>query len=100
MLKHIVLWKLKEYAEGADRAANAEKLKAEIEALPAAIPAIKRLEVGLNVIDGPQAFDVALYTEFEDRDGLQAYLDHPEHVRVAEFLGKIRSERAVVDYEV
>ena len=28
MIKHIVMWKLKEHAEGADRAANAAKMKA------------------------------------------------------------------------
>jgi hypothetical protein len=100
MLKHIVLFKLKEHAEGATRAENAKTIKSQLEALVAKIPQIWSLEVGINTDPSDAAYDVALITEFHDKKDLAIYAEHPEHVRVAEFVGKVREERAVVDYIV
>ena len=46
MIKHIVMFKLKESAEGSDKAANIKALKAKLEALTAQIEEIKFFEVG------------------------------------------------------
>ncbi|HEX9048919.1 MAG TPA: Dabb family protein [Anaeromyxobacter sp.] len=98
MMKHIVMWKLKDHAVGRDRAANAARMKAELESLLGRIPGLLHLEVGLNVEPSDAAFDVVLYSEFEDADALTAYQTHPEHARVAEFIGRVRAERVLVDY--
>ncbi len=100
MLKHIVLFKLKDHAEGATREENAKKIKSQLEALPAKIPQIRSLEVGINRVPSDAAYDVALITEFSDEKDLAIYVKHPDHVRVAEFVGKVREGRAVVDYVV
>lgn len=99
MLKHIVMFKLKDVAEGATKQENARRVKSMLEGLRAKIEDIRHIEVGINVVEGADACDVVLYSEFEDLKGLRTYQSHPEHVRVAEFIGKIRSERRVVDYE-
>ena len=44
--------------------------------------------------------DVALYTEFDSREALDAYQVHPAHQEFAAFLAPLRSERRVVDYEL
>jgi len=98
MLKHIVLFKLKEKAEGAARGDNANKLKRELEALPAKIPQIMRMEVGLNAVPSEAAYDVAIYSEFADKDALAIYQKHPEHMKVVELVKKIVEGRAVTDY--
>lgn len=100
MIKHIVMWKLKDFAAGADKEENAKKLKQSLESLVGVIGEIKALEVGFNFNPSPAAFDVVLYSEFESREGLEAYQKHPEHLKIVDFVGEIRSERAVVDYEV
>ena len=100
MLKHIVLFKLKENAEGATKEENARKIKAGLEALTGTIPQLRLMEVGINCIPGETAYDVAIYSEFADEKDLSLYMKHPEHVKVAEFIGKIRESRAVVDYLV
>lgn len=100
MIKHLVLWKLKETAEGCDKAENARRIKAELEALRGKIAEIKALEVGLNFNDSAAAYDVALYSEFENRQALDIYQKHPEHVRIAALVNQLREERVVVDYEV
>ncbi len=99
MIKHIVMWRLKDSAAGAGKEENAGKLKEALEALEGVIEELKAVEVGINFNPSPAAFDVVLYSEFEDREGLQAYQNHPEHLKIVDFVGEIRSDRAVVDYE-
>jgi len=99
MIKHIIMWKLRESAEGYSKAENAQRMKQQIEAMGDRIPEIKCLEVGINVTASPDAFDIVLYSEFENRDDLQTYQDHPAHLAFKEFIGEIRIEKRVVDYE-
>ncbi len=99
MIKHIVMWRLKDSALGASKEENALKLKESLEALKSEIGELKAVEVGINFNPSPGAFDVVLYSEFESREGLEAYQSHPEHVKIADLVGEIRSDRAVVDYE-
>ena len=101
MIKHIVMWKLKEHAEGCNKLENAQKLKSRLESLADKIAEIKFVEAGINFDDSDAAFDVVLYSEFENKETLKAYQAHPEHQRIIkEFLNKIRIEKKVVDYEV
>ncbi len=99
MIKHIVMWRLKDSAAGASREENAKKLKQSLEDLKDKIRDIKALEVGINFNASPAAFDVVLYSEFADREGLDSYQNHPEHLKIVDFVGEIRTDRAVVDYE-
>lgn len=98
MLKHIVLFKLKEQAEGAGKDQNARSLKAEIEALAVKIPQIKKMEVGINAVPSGAAYDVAIYSEFLDTSDLEIYQKHPEHMKVVDLVKKVAAGRAVVDY--
>ncbi|MFQ5638689.1 MAG: Dabb family protein [bacterium] len=101
MVKHIVMWQLKDASEGAGKAENAAKLKDKLEALQKTIPEIKSLEVGINFNNSDAAYDVVLTTEFENRQALQAYQNHPDHQRlISEFLNKVRSDKKVVDFEI
>jgi len=99
MIKHIVMWKLKESGEGASKAENARKIQRILEALPAAIPEVARVEVGQNFAEGEAAFDVVLYSEFESREALETYRVHADHVKAAAFIQEVTEERHVVDYE-
>ena len=99
MIKHIVMWRLKDFAAGATKEENAVKLKQSLEELDSVIDAISAIEVGINFNGSPAAFDVVLYSEFENREALEAYQKHPEHLKIVDFVGEIRTDRAVVDYE-
>ena len=72
MIKHIVMWRLKDFAAGASREENAVKLKESLEALDGVIDEIRAIEVGINFNSSPAAFDVVLYSEFDDAEGLEA----------------------------
>jgi hypothetical protein len=98
MIKHIVMWKLKASAEGANKEQNAKKIQAEIEALKSKIPQIKHIEVGTNILPSDAAYDVALYAEFASLQDLEIYQKHPGHVAVASFIKKVVEHRVVLDY--
>jgi len=99
MLRHIVLWKLKDQAEGAGRAQNIQRMRAMLEALPGVISEIKGFEVGQNAPSDETSYDLALYSTFASRQALQAYIEHPEHQKVVSFVRAVTAQRALVDYE-
>ena len=80
MIKHIVFWKLKDHAEGADRATNALKLKALLDACSDLVPGILTFEVAVAQPGLEATYDIVLYSEFASRAALDAYQNHPEHV--------------------
>ena len=99
MIKHIVMWKLKDHAEGADRAANAAKMKALLDGCRDIVPGIVEFEVALARPGLEATYDVVLYSVFADKAALDAYQDHPKHVAVKPFIGAVRLERQCMDYE-
>lgn len=100
MIKHIVVWRLKDEALDAGKVENLERTKAALEALRDLVPSVRHLEVGLDIGAAHDSWDIAIYSEFDDRAGLDAYQVHPEHVKVAGLIGELRELRAAIDYEV
>ena len=100
MIKHIVMWKLKDKAEGADRAANAVEMKRRLDECAKLSPGTLKFEVVLAQPGLEATYDVVLYSEFTDRAALEAYLTHPTHEAVKPFIGAVRSERQCMDYEI
>jgi hypothetical protein len=100
MLRHIVMWQFKDEAEGKTKMENCLYIKALLEALPSRIPYIRRLEVGVNECSSSMSSDMVLLTEFDSQEDLDLYAVNPEHVKVSEYVSKVRSGRTVVDYHV
>ncbi len=100
MVKHIVLWKLKQTANGNDKEQNAAEMLQKLYDLKNKIPQIVDLEAGQNFKEGPAAFDIALYSSFNTRKDLEAYSQDAEHVKVVEFIKTVIEKRVVVDYEI
>lgn len=100
MIKHIVMWKLEDFAEGSSKEENARKIKELLEGLKDKIEEIRHIEVGINFEASEFAYDVALYSEFDSVEKLNIYQKHPEHLKVAQFVGKVKAKRVVVDYSI
>lgn len=100
MIKHIVMWKLKNEANGQTKQENALKIKQKLEALVGVIEEIKALEVGVNCNTADEAaYDACLISEFETMDALARYQVHPEHKKVSAFVKEVRLARTCVDFE-
>ena len=100
MIKHIVMFKFANEAEGKTKAENLAIAKEGFEALSGKVPSIRSLRVELNSPEADQSnYDLVLITEHDDIEGLNAYQNHPEHKKIGAFVGKVRELRACVDYE-
>lgn len=97
MVTHIVMWKLKDEAEGGSREQNAAIMKERLEGLVGRIPGLLSLAVRKNVMPG--GYDLCLIGEYEDIDALKTYRDHPFHKEVQQFVHKVITDRASCDYE-
>ena len=58
MFKHVVMWKLKNKND-------AQKIKIDLESLHY-LDCVKKIEVGFDISRGDSAYDLVLYSEFED----------------------------------
>lgn len=100
MIKHIVFWKLKEFAEGGNRVTNAAKMKTMLDACANLVPGIVKFEAAVAQPGLEATYDVVLYSEFEDRAALEAYQEHPDHVALKPFFGAVREARQCMDYQI
>lgn len=99
MVIHIVMFTLKDFAEGKAKSENLILMKEQLESLIDSVDLIRKIEVGLNINTNPAAYDIVLYSEFDSDEDLDAYQIHPAHRKVSDFIGKISDKRVVVDYE-
>ncbi|MEX1011766.1 MAG: Dabb family protein [Balneolaceae bacterium] len=102
MIRHIVMWKLKEKAEGATKRKNAEKLKLILEGLKISIDEINNVEVGIQIdeSDSDQRFDVVLICDFKNELDFEMYRRSPHHQKAVKFINSVVDERYFVDYRV
>ena len=99
MVKHIVLFKLKDDVPAEEKLAVMTKFKEAIEALPAKISVIRKVEVGLNINPG-ETLNMGLFSEFDSLEDVRYYATHPEHVAAGKILAETKESRACVDYEL
>lgn len=104
MIRHVVMWKLKDEAEGASKEKNAEKMKLILEGLKVNIDEIKSVEVGINITDEDEelgsAFDVVLISDFETELDYTMYTRNTHHKKAIDFINSVIDERHFVDYKV
>ncbi|MBE6754400.1 MAG: Dabb family protein [Ruminococcaceae bacterium] len=101
MIRHIVMFRFLEEAEGATRMENARMAKEKLEALQGVVPTLRSSAVYLRAEGtADQNYDLVLVSDYDDLEGLEAYRVHPAHVAVGEFIGPRRELRACVDFEI
>lgn len=102
MIRHVVMWKLKDEAEGASREKNANKLKLILEGLKTNIEEIKNVEVGVNFNHDAsgQDWDVVLISDFNSELDYTMYTRHEHHKKAMNFINTVVKERRYVDYKM
>jgi len=101
MVRHIVMWRLKDSFEGRNKSKMIRELKDRLETLPRLVPGILQLEVATHFATPTEtSCDLVLVTAFKDRSALAVYDNHPEHEKVKPFVKARTIERRVVDYEI
>jgi hypothetical protein len=97
-IRHIVMWRLNGATPDAKRA-QAQAIKAALEALNGQIPGLRHLEVGIDFSAEGDSADVVMVSDFDSRAALDAYQSHPLHKQAGAVVKAARCERRVVDYE-
>ena len=98
MVKHVILWTLKDSLSPEEKAAVKKGIKEGLEGLAGRIPGLMEIKVYTEGLPSSNA-DLMLDSTFADEVSLKGYAVHPEHVAVAD--GKVRpytASRVCLDY--
>lgn len=98
MIKHIVLFKMKEDIEAAELQSKLVAIRQALLNLKNEVPSLKSIEVGINC-NPNEKFHLSLISTHDDMEGLKAYAVHPKHVAVSQDIRAILAERACNDFE-
>jgi hypothetical protein len=95
MIKHIVMFKLKEKSPD-----NVSALASALNGMKGQIDTLRFLEVGEDFKGSDRSFDVVLTTHFENLQGLETYAGHKVHQPVIQLAQSLCSQIMAVDYEL
>lgn len=100
MVKHIILWQLKEELKGEEKEQIKNNMKAHLEALVGKVPGLISMQIVIDGLESSTA-DVMLDSTLEDEAALKGYAVHPEHVAAADtYVRPFTAVRTCMDYEV
>lgn len=94
MIKHIVLYTLK---EGINKQEAVAVIKENLEPLVGVIPGLTHMEIRQAYQGG---MDYALYSEFESKQALKEYAQHPAHLEAKTHFWEFLDKRYCADYEL
>jgi len=100
MVKHVILWNLKDEFSDAEKADIKAGIKEGLEGLSGKIDGLIDIKVNTECLPSSNA-DLMLDSTFKDEASLKGYSVHPAHVAVAD--SKVRpytKTRSCMDYEV
>jgi hypothetical protein len=100
MVKHVILWTLKETLSEEEKATVKAGIKSGLEGLAGQIPGMTDIKVYTEPLPSSNV-DVMLEVTLTDEEALKGYAVHPAHVAVAD--GKVRpytATRSCMDYEI
>ncbi len=96
MIRHIVLFKLKEPTEE-----NLAKTKEILLSMSGKVPELRSIEVGVDFLHSERSYDIALSVEVESREALESYQRDPYHCGVVKpHMHAVRSASVAADYEI
>ncbi len=98
MIKHMILWKLKDEIPESDRPAAIAEAKARLEGLAGKIPGMLSITVHTGALPTSTA-DMMLDSSFTDAEALAGYQKNPLHVEAATYVRSIVTQRLCLDYE-
>ena len=98
MLKHIVMWKVKEGVEGRSKEESAKLIKDNMEGLINLIPELEAIQLGINALEDKDSYDLVLNADFADEKALEIYKYHEDHQVSVKFASTMLYDRVVIDY--
>ena len=100
MVKHVIIWTLKDEYSNEEKAAIKAEIKAGLEGLMGKIDGLTDIKVYTDGLESSNG-DLMLDSTFVSEEALKGYAVHPDHVAVAS--GKVRPHakiRSCFDFEI
>ncbi|MBE6541189.1 MAG: Dabb family protein [Ruminococcaceae bacterium] len=97
MIKHIILWKIKESFTEEEKAAARAEAKHRLEALNGQIDGMISLKVITDRLPSSNA-DMMLDSEFVSEEALAAYQTNPKHLEAAGYVRSVVEARLCLDF--
>jgi hypothetical protein len=99
MVKHVILWRLKDELSAEQKNAVKAEIKKGLEGLAGKVPGLIDIKVNINGLPTSNA-DLMLDSTLESFDALKGYAVHPAHVAVADGVVRPNTKlRVCLDYE-
>jgi len=100
VIRHVVMWKLADFAGVTGNPALMGQLKELVARMRGNVPGLLKIDLGVDASRTADSADIILFSEFESWDALNAYQVHPLHDDFRKVLGPLRTERRLGDYEI
>ena len=100
VLKHVVMWRFLDEAEGRTKQENMRYCAERLRSLVGLAPTLMALKIGEDELHSPASYDMALICDFVNLEGMLAYRDFPPHKEISAYIGKVTSARVVSDFFV
>jgi antibiotic biosynthesis monooxygenase (ABM) superfamily enzyme len=100
MIRHIVLFKLREFESETLKLEALTEIKKRLEELPQMISVVRRCEIGIDVRKLASSYDYVLTMDFDNMADLNYYSNHPDHQEFIKFNKNFSVAKASVDYEI
>lgn len=95
MIRHIVMYKLKDATEQ-----NKIELRDKFLSMQGKIEVLKSIKSGIDFLGSERSFDVVLECEFDSREDMETYRSHPVHLPVMSYVKSVVEQSKSVDYEI
>ena len=100
MVKHIILWKLRDELSAAEKQTRARAIKQGLEGLKGQVPGLLDVHVQIDGRLETSNADLMLDCTLDSFESLKGYAVHPAHVAVAnELVRPFTAVRTCLDYE-
>ncbi len=93
MVKHVVMYKLKDRTEE-----NRQNLVNKFLSMKGKIDILKSIESGADFLNDDRSYDVVLICEFDSMDDFKIYQTHPVHLPVKEYVKSVVERAHSIDY--
>lgn len=100
MIKHVILWKLRDDLSEEEKETAKQGIKTSLEALKGKVPGLLEIQVNINGLE-TSTVDVMLDSTLESVEALKGYAVHPDHVAAANtYVRPFTAVRSCLDYEI
>lgn len=99
MIRHIVLFKIREFSSDEERKDAIESVLVNFRSLIGEIPQIRNYRVEPDVLGTDSSFDVVIDSTFDSMEDLKTYQSHPAHQYAVDQNKQWSAQKVVIDYE-